>query len=125
MALAYREVLALATDMGVMALILTFDCVEVVRAINERSMGVFGHVVREIKQTSTNFESVEFQHEGRRYNVGTHCLAHAAWSAQFVWYGEPPAGIDNSCNLTSERLDVLAHTKISRFCIASLSSDDM
>lgn len=82
-ALACREGPALAADLGARRFVLSSNCYEVVRAMNEGSMEVFGHVVREIKQMTRSLESVIFQYEERRLNVDVLYLAKSAMCGMY------------------------------------------
>ena len=48
-ALAGREGLALARDLGMQRITIASDCVNVVRSIQGPGMGLYGHIVQEIK----------------------------------------------------------------------------
>jgi ribonuclease HI len=72
-AIACREGLALARDLGMQKLTIASDCVNVVRSIQGPGMDEYGHIVKEIKQEMTNFEDVLFVHENS-VPMGTHIL---------------------------------------------------
>lgn len=74
-ALACREGLALASDLLLRKFRLASDNANVIRSIGESGMGAYGHVVREIKARTTEFQIVEFVHEKRESNVDAHCVA--------------------------------------------------
>ena len=75
--------LALAADLGMKRFVLSSNYDEAVRAMNEGSMEIFGHVVREIKQMTRSFRSVIFQYEKRRSNVDVLYLAKSAMCSMY------------------------------------------
>ena len=63
--LACREGLVLRKDLLLHNLVLASDCANVVRSIKDEAMGPYGQIVREIKTTVREFQSIQFIHEGR------------------------------------------------------------
>jgi hypothetical protein len=63
--MACREGLTLASDLGLQRFILASDCINVVRSIQGGSLGSYGKVIKEIRDTMKLFGQVEVVHEGR------------------------------------------------------------
>lgn len=72
-AIACREGLALASDLLLKKFRVASDCQNVIRSLEEGGMGVYGHVVQEIRARAASFVSVDFVHESRGSNVDAHC----------------------------------------------------
>ena len=77
-ALACREGLALANDLGVTHVVIASDCKGVIQDIANNTGGVYGPVVREVRETSTMFQLCTFKFEGRETNIEAHRLARHA-----------------------------------------------
>ena len=73
--LACREGLVLRKDLLLHNLVLASDCANVVQSIKDEAMGPYGQIVREIKTTVREFQSI---HEGRGSNVDAHNLARSS-----------------------------------------------
>ena len=56
-AIACREGLALASDLGLQKLQLASDCANVVRSIRDNGLGQYGHIVQEINARAGAFVS--------------------------------------------------------------------
>ena len=100
-AMACREALALVEDLYVGDVTVASDCMEVVKGLQERSMGLFGHVLREVADTSRLRGGVTFCHEGRSSNHEAHTLARLATSlpaGRHVWLGVRPDGLNLPVN---------------------------
>jgi ribonuclease HI len=98
-AIACKEGLALASDLVLRDFRLACDNVGVIRSIQEGSMGLYGHVVQEIRARSREFNFVDFVHEGRQSNVDAHNLARSSIYADYgrhVWFISPPDGVCTS-----------------------------
>ena len=92
-ALACREALALAADLGLARIIIASDCQEVVKRINNRTGGAYASTTREIVEMSATFDSCTFIFEGRATNIEAHSLAKHAFGLDFVrhvWLVHPP-----------------------------------
>ena len=74
-AIACREGLSLAEDLGLQNMVIASDCQEVVKHIMEKSGGNYGGVVKEIRTLNTIFNSFTYIRESRVYNVEPHKLA--------------------------------------------------
>ncbi|KAK1666385.1 hypothetical protein QYE76_054544 [Lolium multiflorum] len=57
-ALACREALSLAQDINTRRIRVASDCLNVVRSMNQGTMGVYAHVVREFKETARELDEV-------------------------------------------------------------------
>ena len=91
-ALACRESLALADDLGLARIFIASDCKGVVEDIQEGTGGSHGAVIREITSRMAGFESCKFIHERRNFNVKAHNLAkHSTMLSigRHVWLGLP------------------------------------
>ena len=92
-ALAGREGLALARDLGMQRITIASDCVNVARSLQGPSMGLYGHIVREIKAEMTSFTKANFVHEGRNSNGDAHRIARSSIYndvGRYVWFIDPP-----------------------------------
>jgi len=76
--LAGREGLVLARDLGMQRITIASDCVNVVCSIQGSGMGLYGHIVREIKAEMTSFTKANFVHEGRNSNGDAHRIARSS-----------------------------------------------
>jgi hypothetical protein len=88
-----RKALALANDIGARAVRVASDCMAAVRMIQEGTLGTYAQVVKEIKDTRSNFEELGFCHEGRRSNGEAQRLARISIlvdSGRHVWFVTPP-----------------------------------
>ena len=70
--LAYREGLALASDLLIQKVRVASDCLNIFRSLQEDGMGPYGHITREIKVTMINFLKIDFVHEPRKANKEAH-----------------------------------------------------
>jgi hypothetical protein len=77
-ALAYREGLALASDIYARRVCLASDCQSVISSLLHGTRGVYAHVAQEIHEHGSSFESLEFCHENRNSNVEVHVLARSS-----------------------------------------------
>jgi ribonuclease HI len=94
-AMACREGLALATDLLLQQVRVASDCLNVIRSIDEEGRESYGHVIQEIKTWATEFQHVQFVHEGRSSNGDAHRLAKGSVSrslGRHVWFQSPPDG---------------------------------
>ncbi|XP_071679666.1 uncharacterized protein [Lolium perenne] len=77
-AMACREALALAQDLNIQKICVASDCLEVIKNLTQPYDGGYGAVIREIKDTTTLFQSVVFKHEARASNGEAHRLARSS-----------------------------------------------
>ena len=95
-ALACREGLALATDLGLQKFRMATDCANVVKNIKGDGMGSYGQIIREINARTETFNSVDIVHEGRRSNIDAHMVARSCVSqsiGRHVWFLHAPPGV--------------------------------
>jgi hypothetical protein len=98
-AVACREGLALASDLGLQSFRIASDCANVVRSLLGEGFGRYGPIVQEINVRKRSFMRAEFVHEGRKSNVDAHLLARSSVNlsiGRHVWFMEPPDGVCNS-----------------------------
>ncbi|GJN09926.1 hypothetical protein PR202_ga27980 [Eleusine coracana subsp. coracana] len=95
-ALAYREGLALASDLALHSFRLASDNANIIKSISERNLGVYGQLTEEIKARAREFRKVEFVHENRRANGDAHNLARGNVTSdadRLVWLLVSPPGM--------------------------------
>jgi ribonuclease HI len=95
-AMACREALALLDDLHEGPVVIATDCLEVVKGLQEANMGIYSHVLQEVKEKARVRGGVVFRHENRRSNGEAHSLARMATSLQagrHVWLGQRPEGL--------------------------------
>ena len=93
-AMGVRDGLALARDLRIAT-----DCANVVRHMSGQGMGLYGHIIREIKADMASFMAAEVIHESRNSNVDAHLLARSSIYAsvgKHVWFLSPPQGVCTS-----------------------------
>jgi hypothetical protein len=73
--MACREALDLATDLQLGALQIATDCMEVVQGLQRQNLGVFSHILCEIKERALARGETFFCHEKRDCNREAHSLA--------------------------------------------------
>ena len=98
-AMAVREGLALARDLLGQSLRIATDCANVVRHMSGQGMGLYGHIIREIKADMASFMAAEVIHESRNSNVDAHLLARSSIYAsvgKHVWFLSPHHGVCTS-----------------------------
>ena len=78
-AMACREGLVLASDLDLQKIRIAMDCVNVVKSIHGQSMGLYGHIVREIKAGAARYVDTQFVHEGWNSNSDVHRLAKSSF----------------------------------------------
>lgn len=91
-AIACREGLSLAEDLGLQSLVIASDCETVVKHIKESSGGIYGGVVKEIQEWKSLFNSCIFKFESRSSNFEPHKLARHALmldQGRHIWLGQP------------------------------------
>ncbi|EMS52220.1 Aspartic proteinase nepenthesin-2 [Triticum urartu] len=74
-AVACREALALATDLALSHVLVASDCQGVIHDIKNNTGGVYASIIKEILETSRNFQHCSFIFEGRESNFEAHSLA--------------------------------------------------
>lgn len=67
-AFACREALALAKDLNISQVLVSLDCAMVIKDIETGGGGGYGASIKEIRDTSHEFESCNFLHESRTRN---------------------------------------------------------
>jgi hypothetical protein len=77
-AMACREGMALASDLLLYRFRVVSGCINVIQSIEGEGRGPDGHIVRELKARKTDFQMVQFVHEGRSSNIDAHCLARSS-----------------------------------------------
>jgi ribonuclease HI len=95
-AMACREGFAVAADLLVQRFRLASDCSNVVRNIQGEGMGIYGHIVKEIKARADGFQQVQIVFEGRGANIDAHNLARSSIFldlGRHVWFQNPPDGV--------------------------------
>jgi hypothetical protein len=90
-----KEGLLLALSMGCNRIILSSDCMDAVKAINEGgSSGTVAAIFDECYHLATEFPIVVFEHSHREANSMAHELARLAkCSPECVWRDGPPTSI--------------------------------
>jgi hypothetical protein len=95
-ALACREGINLAVDLLLCRFSVAYECLNVIRKIEEDGKGSYGHIVMELMAHSTEFQKIEFVHEGRTANIDAHTLARGYVTlclGRHVWFQSPPDGV--------------------------------
>jgi ribonuclease HI len=95
-ALACREAVALAYDIGARRVHVASDCLSVVRSIKEGTLGVYAQVISEIKVAMETFDMLSFVHERRASNKEAHNLARSVVlddPGRRLWLVRPPDGL--------------------------------
>lgn len=77
-ALACRDVLALAQDLGINYVHIASDCKQVVNHILDKVGGNYAGIIQEISKTSRLFSICNFCHEFRASNIEAHTVASMA-----------------------------------------------
>ena len=97
--LALREGLALANDLSLSRLRMASDCANAVRGMADSTSGVYGQIVKELKEGAAAFQMMEIVHEQRDANFDAHTLARSmliSSTGRYVWFSDPPDGVCNS-----------------------------
>jgi ribonuclease HI len=68
-ALACWEALALARDIDVRNIQVMSDCINVITNLEQGTMGVYAHIIREIKESVQDFDAISFHHERRSLSL--------------------------------------------------------
>jgi ribonuclease HI len=95
-ALACREALSLAQDINTRRIRVASDCLNVIRSMDQGTMGAYAHVVRGFKETARELDEVVVVHECRVSNKEAHNLARSSVlleHGRHVWLLVPPAGV--------------------------------
>ncbi|KAK1610245.1 hypothetical protein QYE76_033918 [Lolium multiflorum] len=95
-ALACREGLDVADDLGVDAIQVASDCLDVLKGLQGVNLGEYGSILMEIQARASSRGDTAFGHERREHNVEAHNLARFASSlpeGRYVWFLEPPSDI--------------------------------
>jgi ribonuclease HI len=97
--LELREGLALANDLSLSRVRMASDCANAVRSMAGSTSGVYGQIVKKIKDGAADFQMMEIVHERREANSDAHTLARCTLlssTGRHVWFCVPPDGICNS-----------------------------
>ena len=100
--LAFREGLALANDLGLHRVRLASECTNAVRSIKQTTRGVYGQIIKEIREDVAAFHEMDFVHERREANHTAHVLARSTLCSSIgrqVWFFDPPEGVCNSYSM--------------------------
>ena len=100
-AMACQEGLALASDLDLQKIRIATDCVNVVKNIYGQDMGLYGHIIMEIKAGAARFVDAQFVHEGRNSNGDAHRLGRSSiYEAvgRHVWFLAPPDRVCTNYN---------------------------
>jgi len=77
--LACREGVALAQDLLLSRIRLASDCSNAVGNIRTGAeRGIYGAVIKEIKEMARGFQTIDFVHESRSSNIDAHVLAKSS-----------------------------------------------
>ena len=101
--LTFREGLALAHDLVLHRVRLASDCANAVRSIGQTTWGVYGQIIKEIREDAAAFQEMEFVHERRESNHDAHVLARSSLSSPIgrqIWFFDLPYGVCNSYSMT-------------------------
>ena len=77
------------------------ECVNVVKNIYGQGMGLYGHIIMDIKAGAVRFVDAQFIHEGRNSNGDAHRLAKSLIYEvveRHVWLLAPPDGVCTNYN---------------------------
>ena len=97
-ALALQDGVLLALELGISHVIVEFDALSIIQAINEGVLGgELGHIVQNVKDISSSFSWCSFQHLIRSGNRVAHELARAARDSGVsqVWKGVCPSFMEH------------------------------
>jgi ribonuclease HI len=92
-AMACREGLSLANNTILHRVRIASDYANVIRSIHSGSMGVYSHVIQEIKAREGAFQMMEFVHERREANYDAYNLVRSSLFVPVgtrVWLVSPP-----------------------------------
>jgi ribonuclease HI len=95
-AMACREALALAQDLGLTSICVASDCLNVVMNLQKPYAGEYSMITTEIKKTASSFVVSIFRHESRSSNGEAHQLARSNVSqgiGRRLWLLNPPDGL--------------------------------
>ena len=104
-AMACREALALAADLGESRVIVVSDCKAVVEDIQMNTGGLYGNIIREIRMMIRNFTAVSFVFEGRASNREADSLAKHSVnldSGRHLWLIHPPVDLQIPVSINVE-----------------------
>jgi hypothetical protein len=96
-ALACREGLVVADDIGLGPVVVALDYLEVVNGIQGENLGILSSVLVETKAMIQQRGLTTLVHERRQYNVEAHRLARYTSTlpvGRYVWFLEPPIDLD-------------------------------
>jgi hypothetical protein len=96
-ALACREAMDTAEDLQLGRVRIASDCTEVINGLQGVCLGVFGTILREVRDRAAQRGDTYFVHEGRESNGEAHRLARFASTlpvGRYVWFVQPPDGVN-------------------------------
>jgi hypothetical protein len=76
--LACREGLALANDLSLRRVQMVSDCINAVRSLSGPTLGIYGHIIKEIRAVATSFQEMVFVHKSREANQDARTLARSS-----------------------------------------------
>jgi hypothetical protein len=94
--MACSEGLALVDDHLLQRVRVALDCFNVIRSIQDKGNGSYGHTIQELKARAPCFELAGFVHEGKSSNGDPHSLGRSSIYLDMgphVWFQTPPEGI--------------------------------
>jgi ribonuclease HI len=84
-ALACREVLDLVADLNIRPIQVATDCLEVIKRLQGKYLGVFSNVLHQIRERSRQRGDTIFSHERREANKETHRLVRFSTMLPPLW----------------------------------------
>ena len=102
-ALACREAVSLALDVGARRVKVASDCSNVIASLEQGTMGVYAHIIQEINESRCSIDILSFVHERRLSNKEAPRLAKSSVlldQGRHVWLLAAPDGV---CNLVSSK----------------------
>jgi hypothetical protein len=70
--------LALANDLSLRRVRTASDCSNAVRSMEGSTLGICGHIIKEIREEAAAFQEMKFVHERREANYDAHSLARSS-----------------------------------------------
>jgi hypothetical protein len=91
-ALACREAVSLALDVGARRVKVASDCSNVIASLEQGTLGVYAHIIQDINESRCRFDVLSFVHERRLSNKEAHRLAKSSVlldQGRHVWLLDP------------------------------------
>lgn len=98
-AIACREALCLAQDVGLNSIVIASDCEGVVQSIKEGTLGENAMIIKEVRELKKGRNDVIFKFESRICNGDAHNIARNSLNLNFghhLWLVEPPGYVNFS-----------------------------